>query len=56
MMNRTELTMDQMEAVVGGTQAEADALLALAKEKGWVKILHGKEIGYISADYLKFNE
>ena len=35
MMNRTELTMDQMEVVNGGTQAEADALLALAKEKGW---------------------
>lgn len=28
----------------------------LAKEKGWVKILYGKEIGYISADYLKFDD
>lgn len=35
MMNRTGLTMDQMEQVNGGTLAEADALLALAKEKGW---------------------
>ena len=32
-MNRTELTMDQMELVNGGTQAEAEALKRLAIEK-----------------------
>ena len=32
-MNRTELTMDQMELVNGGTQAEAEALKKLAIEK-----------------------
>ena len=37
MMNRTELTMEQMNQINGGTLAEADALLALAKEKGWSK-------------------
>ena len=31
MMNRTELTMEQMNQINGGTLAEADALLALAK-------------------------
>ena len=34
MMNRTELTMDQMELVNGGTEAEADAFQELAIKKG----------------------
>ena len=33
MMNRTELTMDQIELVNGGTQAEAESLKKLAIEK-----------------------
>ena len=33
MMNRTELTMDQMELVNGGTQAEAEARKKHAIEK-----------------------
>ena len=33
MMNRTDLTMDQMEQVNGGKQAEAESLKKLAIEK-----------------------
>ena len=41
---------DKIGALPNGT-----TITVIGEEKGWVKILHGKQIGYVSADYLKFN-
>lgn len=40
---------DKIGSLPNGTQVKI-----IGKENGWVKILHGKNIGYVSAEYLDF--
>lgn len=38
-----------------GSLPNGTSVKIIGNENGWVKMLHGKQIGYVSADYLKFN-
>ena len=40
---------DKIGSLPNGTEIKV-----LGREKGWVKILHGKHIGYVSEEYLNF--
>ncbi len=38
-----------------GSLPNGTSINVIGQENGWVKILHGKNIGYVSAEYLKFD-